>query len=192
MRFTRIRAAQFTSIMTDAKSVAKTENPTSIHDFIVVTNKKKPYDLAELKGSAVLIMNVASQCGYTQKGYSAATELYTRYKDHGFTVLAFPCNQFGGQEPGTNEDIEHFACTKFKAEFPIMDKVEVNGGSANPLWEFMKKEKTGLLGTTSVKWNFTSFLCDPSGKVVARYSPGTAAKDIEKDLRPILPKKAEE
>ena len=170
-----------------AVSKAKVANPTSIHDFIVLDAKHRPYDMADVKGQAVLLMNVASQCGFTQKGYSAATELYTRYKDKGFTVLAFPCNQFGGQEPGSNEEIQQFACTRFKAEFPILDKVDVNGDNANPLWDFIKKQKSGILGTTSVKWNFTAFLCDPQGKVVERYAPGASAHDIEKDLRKILP-----
>ena len=167
-------------------------NPTSIFDFVVVNNKKQPVDMDEYKGKALLIMNVASQCGYTQKGYTAATELYNRYKDKGFTVLGFPCNQFGSQEPGSNEDIAQFACTRFKADFPLMDKVDVNGDKANPLWDFMKKEQTGILGTTSVKWNFTSFLVGPDGKVVKRYSPGTSADDIEKDLKLVLPKAASE
>ena len=174
--------------MSDVTAKAKVANPATVHDFVVVNNKKQPVDMDQYKGQALLIMNVASQCGYTQKGYSAATELYNRYKDKGFNVLGFPCNQFGGQEPGSNEDIEQFACTRFKAEFPLMDKVDVNGDKANPLWDFMKKEQTGILGTTSVKWNFTSFLVGPDGKVVKRYSPGTSAGDIEKDLKMVLPK----
>ena len=171
-----------------AVAKAKVPNPTSVYDFIVLDAKKRPVDMEQYRGQALLIMNVASQCGFTQKGYTASTELYTKYKDRGFNVLAFPCNQFGGQEPGSNEDIANFVCTRFKAEFPLMDKVEVNGSGANPLWEFMKKAQTGLLGTTSVKWNFTMFLCDAQGKPIKRYSPGTSAADIEKDLRPVLPK----
>ena len=160
--------------------------PSSVYDFTVKGPKGAPYDLKQHEGKPILCMNVASKCGFTKSGYEAATELFDKYKEQGFTVLAFPCNQFGSQEPGTEDEIKEFACTKFKADFPIMSKCDVNGDKAEPLWEYMKKEQTGILGTTSVKWNFTSFLCDANGKPIKRYSPGAKASEIEKDLAPIL------
>jgi len=152
-----------------------------------MTNKGEELDLASLAGSAWVAMNVASECpGTTKSGYETATELYNKYRDRRFTVLAFPCNQFGWEEPGTNEEIQTFATERFNANFPIMDKVNVNGDKANAFWEFLKNKQKGLLGTTSIKWNFTSFLIDRQGNVVNRYSPRTSAEEIEKDLVPLL------
>nr|CCD13344.1 unnamed protein product [Trypanosoma congolense IL3000] len=158
----------------------------TIYDFEVLGGDLKPYNLAQHKGHPLLIYNVASKCGYTKKGYEVATNLYEKYKSTGFTVLAFPCNQFGGQEPGTEKEIKEFACTKFKANFPIMAKVSVNGSDAHPLFEFLKKAKPGILGTTAIKWNFTSFLIDKNGVPVARFSPGASEKEIEEKLTPLL------
>ena len=158
----------------------------SIFDFSVDGSDRKPYDLSQHKGKVVLVMNTASKCGYTQSGYTTATELYNKYKDQGFTVLGFPCNQFGSQEPGTEEEIVDFVCKRFKADFPMMAKVDVNGGNAHPLWEYMKATKPGILGTKSIKWNFTMFLINKAGVPVARYSPGTKTEEIEKLLVPLL------
>jgi glutathione peroxidase-type tryparedoxin peroxidase len=159
---------------------------SSIYDFTVLDAKKQPYDMKQLEGKVALIYNVASQCGLTNAGYTAATAMHNKYKDQGLVVLGFPCNQFGGQEPGTEEEIQHFACTKFKAEFPIMAKVDVNGEKAAPLFQYMKKAAPGILGTEGIKWNFTSFLVDRSGKVVYRFSPGEGADNIEKRLAPLI------
>ncbi|EPY40196.1 glutathione peroxidase-type tryparedoxin peroxidase [Angomonas deanei] len=137
-------------------------------------------------GHPLLIMNVASLCGLTKSGYQAAAELYNTYHKEGFTVLAFPCNQFGAQEPGSEKDVAEMVCTRFKADFPIMEKVEVNGSGAHPLFLYLQEAKPGLLGTKAIKWNFTSFLIDGKGIPVARYSPGTGASTIEKDLKPLL------
>lgn len=174
--------------METAKAAGPSSNDVEkcVFDFTVKGANGIPYDLEQHRGKPILCMNVASKCTFTKTGYEAATELYNKYKDRGFTVLAFPCNQFNSQEPGTDAEIKEFACTKFKADFPIMSKCDVNGAAAEPLWEFMKKEQPGILGTTSVKWNFTSFLCNASGKPVKRFSPGTKASEIEKDLLPIL------
>ena len=159
---------------------------TSIYEFEVLDAKKQPYNLKQLEGKAVLVYNVASQCGLTNAGYTAATTLYTKYKAAGLEILAFPCNQFAGQEPGTEEEVQHFACTKFKAEFPIMAKVDVNGDKTAPLFQYLKKAAPGILGTESVKWNFTSFLVNKEGKCVYRVSPGESADVIEKKLAPLL------
>ena len=159
---------------------------SSVFDFPVNGKDKKPYDMTQHQGKAMVVMNTASKCGYTQSGYTTATELYNKYKEQGFTVLGFPCNQFGSQEPGEAEEVEQFACQRFKAEFPILQKVEVNGDNASPFWNYLKKEKPGILGTEGIKWNFTMFLIDRNGKPVERFSPGTSTKDIEKKLIPLL------
>ena len=159
---------------------------SSIYDFEVFDAKKAPYDMAQHKGHPVLIMNVASKCGYTESGYAAATELHKKYAEQGFQVLAFPCNQFGGQEPGSEAEVVEMVCKRFKADFPIMSKIDVNGDAAHPMWDYMKKTVPGILGTKSVKWNFTMFLCNGEGVPVERFSPGTKAKDIEKKLVPLL------
>ncbi|CUF18931.1 glutathione S-transferase, putative [Bodo saltans] len=175
----------------DVKSVKTTDaQAPSIYDFEVLGSDKKPYDLKQHKGKPLVIYNVASKCGYTDGGYKTAQELYSKYKDQGFTVLAFPCNQFASQEPGTEEEIKEFACKKFSAEFPIMAKVDVNGDKASPLYEYLKTKVPGILGTTSVKWNFTSFLVDENGVAIERYSPGAKAEEIEKKLVPLLERTA--
>ncbi|KAG5502132.1 hypothetical protein GH5_05079 [Leishmania sp. Ghana 2012 LV757] len=159
---------------------------SSIYDFHVNGSDHKPYDLAQHKGHPLLIYNVASKCGYTKGGYETAVTLYNKYKDRGFTVLAFPCNQFAGQEPGSEEEVKQFACTRFSAEFPIMEKVHINGENAHPLYRYLKSACKGILGTTMVKWNFTSFLVDKDGHPVHRFSPGATADEIEKYLLPLL------
>eukprot|EP00758_Cryptobia_borreli_P016703 Tbor_TRINITY_DN6130_c0_g1::TRINITY_DN6130_c0_g1_i12::g.21751::m.21751/K00432/gpx; glutathione peroxidase len=161
-----------------------TSKLTSIYRFVVKDAKKQPFDLQALEGKAVLIMNVASKCGYTKSGYEAATELYNKYKDTGkFTVIAFPCNQFGGLEPGIADEIRDVACNKFNAEFPIMAKVDVD---TNPLWKYLKETAPGILAKTPIKWNFTFFLCDTNGVPKHRYSPGTYVGAIERDLKELL------
>ncbi|RNF26107.1 trypanothione/tryparedoxin dependent peroxidase 2 [Trypanosoma conorhini] len=158
----------------------------TIYDFQVNGADGKPYDLAQHKGHPLLIYNVASKCGYTKGGYETATTLYNKYKGQGLTVLAFPCNQFAGQEPGTAQEVKEFACTRFKAEFPIMAKIDVNGGNAHPLYEFLKETKPGIFGSKAIKWNFTSFLIDKNGVPVVRFSPGASVEQIEKELLPLL------
>jgi len=142
-------------------------------------------DLSVYKGKVLLIVNVASQCGLTTSNYNELNEVYTKYKDQGLEILAFPCNQFGAQEPGDNTQIAEMACTRFKAEFPIFDKVEVNGNNATPLYKFLKSSKGGLFGE-GIKWNFTKFLVDKDGNVVERYSPTTSPLSIEKDVKKLL------
>ncbi|CCW70184.1 unnamed protein product [Phytomonas sp. Hart1] len=162
--------------------------PSSIYDFQVNDLDHKPYNLLQHKGHPLLIYNVASRCGYSNGGYKTSMALYTKYKNTGFTVLAFPCNQFNGQEPGTDEEIKATICTKFKAEFPIMEKVEVNGKNEHPLFNYLKDAARGILNSTSIKWNFTSFLIDHNGVPVYRFSPGATEDEIEKKLIPLLEK----
>lgn len=124
--------------------------------------------------------------GLTTSNYTELTEIYNKYKDQGLEILAFPCNQFGGQEPGSNEEIQEFACTRFKAEYPIFDKVKVNGSDASPLYKFLKDSKGGGIFGDAIKWNFTKFLVNKNGEVVERFAPTTAPSKIEKDLKKYL------
>ncbi|KAL6502313.1 hypothetical protein OROHE_024591 [Orobanche hederae] len=178
--------------------------PKSIYEFTVKDAKGKDVDLSIYKGKVLLIVNVASQCciespyegctrraselGLTKSNYSELTDLYNKYKDQGLEILAFPCNQFDSQEPGTNEEIQEFACTRFKAEFPIFDKVEVNGDNAAPLYKYMKSAKGGGIFGEGIKWNFSKFLVDKEGNVVDRYAPTTSPLSIEKDIGKLLEK----
>ncbi|CAI9775757.1 unnamed protein product [Fraxinus pennsylvanica] len=162
-------------------------NPKSVHDFTVKDARGNDVDLSIYKGKVLLIVNVASQCGLTNSNYTELTKIYETYKDQGLEILAFPCNQFGSQEPGTNEEIQQFACTRFKAEYPIFDKVDVNGSNAAPLYKFLKSSKGGFLGD-GIKWNFSKFLVDKEGRVVDRYAPTTSPLSIEKDIKKLLEK----
>ncbi|KAL5181909.1 putative phospholipid hydroperoxide glutathione peroxidase [Glycine soja] len=158
--------------------MASQSNTKSVHDFTVKDARGNNVNLADYKGKVLLIVNVASQCGLTNSNYTELNQLYEKYKGKGLEILAFPCNQFGAQEPGTNEEIVEFACTRFKAEFPIFDKVDVNGDNAAPLYKFLKSSKGGLFGD-SIKWNFSKFLVDKDGNVVDRYAPTTSPLSIE-------------
>ncbi|KAL8106866.1 putative phospholipid hydroperoxide glutathione peroxidase [Apium graveolens] len=157
----------------------------SAHDFVVKDAKGNDVDLSQYKGKVLLIVNVASQCGLTNKNYKELSMLYEQYRGQGLEILAFPCNQFAGQEPGTTEQIANFVCTKFKAEYPVFDKIQVNGSNASPLYKFLKSSKQGTFGD-NIKWNFTKFLVDQEGNVVNRFSPTTAPNKIEKDIKNLL------
>ncbi|KAH7517188.1 hypothetical protein FEM48_Zijuj09G0036000 [Ziziphus jujuba var. spinosa] len=158
----------------------------SIHEFTVkVDSRGKDVDLSIYKGKVLLVVNVASKCGFTDSNYTQLTELYNKYKDKGFEILAFPCNQFLKQEPGTSLDAEEFACTRYKAEYPIFQKVRVNGQEAAPVYKFLKASKSGFLGAR-IKWNFTKFLVDGEGHVIGRYSTTTSPLSIENDIKKAL------
>ena len=158
---------------------------TTIADFTVTTNRGEELDLATKKGTVLLVVNTASKCGFTPQ-YDGLEKLYQDFKDKGFEVLGFPCNQFGAQEPGNADEIAEFCKVNFGVTFPLMQKIDVNGPDASPLFDWMKKEQKGLMGTTAIKWNFTKFLIDREGNVVKRYgsndTPARIAKDIEKLL----------
>ncbi|XP_021747596.1 probable glutathione peroxidase 5 [Chenopodium quinoa] len=158
----------------------------SIHEFTVKDNKGKDVDLSMYKGKVLLVVNVASKCGFTNVNYTQLTELYQKYRDNGFEVLAFPCNQFLKQEPGTSEDAANFACTRFSAEYPIFQKVCVNGPKTAPVYKFLKASKRSSLFGNSVKWNFTKFLVGKDGKVVKRYGTTTPPLSIEGDIKKAL------
>ncbi|XP_031122279.1 probable phospholipid hydroperoxide glutathione peroxidase [Ipomoea triloba] len=168
-----------------AKIYSRAATDKSIHDFTVKDIDGKDVSLSKFKGKVLLIVNVASKCGLTTSNYSELSHIYEKYKTQGFEILAFPCNQFGGQEPGSNEQIKQFACTRFKAEFPIFDKVDVNGPNTAPVYQFLKSNAGGFLGDL-IKWNFEKFLVDKNGKVVERYQPTTSPFQIEKDIQKLL------
>lgn len=158
---------------------------SSIADFTVSTNRGENLDLKDKLGTVLLVVNTASKCGFTPQ-YDGLEQLYQSYKDGGFEVLGFPCNQFGGQEPGNADEIAEFCKVNFGVTFPLMAKVDVNGADASPLFDWMKSEKKGLMGSTSIKWNFTKFLIDRDGKVVKRYGPQDTPAAIAKDIEKLL------
>ncbi|MCD7472931.1 Glutathione peroxidase 2 [Datura stramonium] len=160
-------------------------SPKSIYDFTVKDILGNEVPLSNYRGKVLLIVNVASKCGLTDSNYKELNVLYEKYKDQGFEILAFPCNQFLWQEPGTNEEIQQTVCTRFKAEFPVFEKIDVNGDNAAPLFKFLKSEKGGFLGN-AIKWNFTKFLVNKEGKVVERYAPKTPPLQFEKDIQNLL------
>ena len=141
-------------------------------------------DSAELRGKVVMIVNVASQCGFT-KQYAGLETLYRRYTDR-LLILGFPCNQFGSQEPGAAEEISAFCTLNYDVTFPIMAKCEVNGANAHPLYQWLKQQKPGLLGIEAIKWNFTKFLLDQEGQVFGRYAPQTAPEALVADIEALL------
>ena len=142
-------------------------------------------DLSAYAGQVLLIVNTASKCGFTPQ-YEGLEALYRKYKDRGFAVLAFPCNQFGAQEPGDAAEIANFCSLTYDVTFPVFPKIEVNGANAAPLFEHLKAEAPGLLGSKGIKWNFTKFLVDRSGRAVSRYAPGTKPEAIEADIEKLL------
>ncbi|KAF5204558.1 Glutathione peroxidase [Thalictrum thalictroides] len=164
---------------------SSSELPSSVHNFTVKDSKGQDVDLSIYNGKVLIIVNVASKCGFTNSNYTQLTELYNKYKDKGFEVLAFPCNQFLKQEPGDDQEVEKFVCTRFKAEFPVFQKVCVNGSDTAPVYKFLKASKTGFLGNR-IKWNFTKFLVDKEGQVIQRYATTTTPFAIEKDIRKAL------
>ncbi len=142
-------------------------------------------DLSDHKGEVLLIVNVASQCGFTPQ-YGGLEALQRKYGNRGFTVLGFPCNQFGAQEPGDAEEIANFCKLNYDVSFPLYGKIDVNGDNAAPLYRHLKDEAPGLLGSKAIKWNFTKFLVDRSGKVVKRYAPQTRPEELAKDIEALL------
>ena len=151
--------------------------PHTISDFTVTSITGEPMPLSSLAGGVTLVVNVASQCGLTPQ-YAGLEALYRSYRDQGLTVLGCPCNQFGSQEPGTEETIVQFCSTSYDVTFPLTSKLNVNGDDADALWQWMKEEKPGLLGTTSIKWNFTKFLIGRDGQVIKRFDPTTVPSDM--------------
>lgn len=158
---------------------------TTIADFKAELPNGTEIDLAEKKGKVLLVVNTASKCGFTPQ-YDGLEKVYQKYADQGFEVIGFPCNQFGGQEPGTAEEIEQFCKVNFGVTFPLMKKVEVNGPGASPLFDWMKQEAPGLMGSKAIKWNFTKFLIDRDGNVVKRFAPADRPEAIAKHIEKLL------
>ena len=157
----------------------------SIYDFEVKTIEGKNTTLGDYKGKVLLIVNVASQCGFTPQ-YKGLEEVYRQFHAKGLEILGFPCNQFGSQEPGNAQEIKNFCETKYNVTFPLFEKIEVNGAGTHPLYAYLKSEEKGLLGTESIKWNFTKFLVSREGKVLKRFAPqsepSTLVDEIKKQL----------
>ena len=158
---------------------------TAIAELPVKAADGSEIDLSAYAGQVLLIVNTASQCGFTPQ-YEGLEALYRKYKDRGFAVLAFPCNQFGAQEPGDAAEIANFCKLSYDVTFPVFAKVEVNGPGATPLFKHLKSEAKGLLGSEGIKWNFTKFLVDRDGKVVDRYAPQTKPEALERDIEALL------
>ena len=157
----------------------------SFYNLEALTLDGEKFDFESLKGKRVLIVNTASKCGFTRQ-YEGLEKLQQKFSSDEFSVLAFPCNQFGGQEPGSNEEIVEFCSINYSNTFPVFSKVEVNGNGAHPLFEFLTKEKKGLLGSEKIKWNFTKFLINKTGEPVARYAPSTTPEKIESDIEKLI------
>ena len=158
---------------------------TTIAEFTVKAPDGSDLDLSGKLGKVLLVVNTASKCGFTPQ-YDGLETLHRKFGAQGFEVLAFPCNQFGGQEPGNAEEIEQFCKINFGLTFPLMQKVDVNGDEASPLFDWMKGEAPGLMGSKAIKWNFTKFLINREGKVVRRYAPQDTPAKIEKDIAALL------
>lgn len=158
---------------------------TTLYDINVTTIDGQEKHLADYRGEALLIVNVASHCGFTPQ-YEGLQALQSEYHARGFDVLGFPCNQFGQQEPGDEAAIKEFCSLKYEVNFPLFAKIEVNGTNAHPLYQFLKHEQSGLLGTEAIKWNFTKFLIDRAGKVLKRYAPTTRPEQIAGDIEQAL------
>ena len=157
----------------------------TVYDFNVKDADLNEVSLSEYQDKVLLVVNVASQCGLTPQ-YKGLQELYEKYNSNGLEILGFPCNQFKGQEPGTNEEIKFFCTEKYNVSFKIFDKIDVNGPNADPFYDFLKNEQPGVLGTKNIKWNFSKFLVNKNGEVIKRYSPTTKPEDIESDIENLL------
>ena len=155
-----------------------------IYDYNILDMNKQPVSLSQYKGKVLLIVNTATGCGFTPQ-YEGLENLYKKYRDRGFEVLDFPCNQFGNQAPGSEEEIHSFCQLKYDVTFPQFAKIEVNGPNEAPLYTYLKSQQKGMLGS-NIKWNFTKFLVDKNGNVVARYAPTDKPENLEADIEKLL------
>jgi glutathione peroxidase len=157
----------------------------TIADFTVAAADGSPASLADRLGKVVLVVNTASKCGFTPQ-YAGLEQLWQDYRERGFEVIGFPCNQFGGQEPGGADEIAEFCSVNFGVSFPVMAKIEVNGPGTNPLYAWLKRQARGLLGSEKIKWNFTKFLIGRDGRVVRRYAPTAKPEALRRDIEALL------
>ncbi|HVT36104.1 MAG TPA: glutathione peroxidase [Nevskiaceae bacterium] len=156
-----------------------------VYDFSAKNIDGSEQKLDQYKGKVLLVVNVASKCGFTPQ-YKGLEEIWRKHKDQGLVILGFPCDQFGHQEPGDENEIKNFCSLSYDVTFPLFAKIEVNGANAHPLYQYLKSEAPGLLGSEGIKWNFTKFLIDKSGKVVKRYGSVDKPESIEKDIEKLL------
>lgn len=157
----------------------------NLYSFTVKKADGQPQNLEDLKGQVVLVVNVASKCGFTGQ-YEGLEALYKKFQNKKFNILGFPCNQFGGQEPGTNDEIQSFCKMNYGVSFPVLAKIEVNGNDQDPLYAWLKNAAPGILGIEAIKWNFTKFLVGADGQVIKRYAPQAKPEEIEKDIEEAL------
>lgn len=158
---------------------------STLYDIEVTAIAGEKQSLAAYRGKVLLIVNVASRCGFTPQ-YAGLEALWKKYRDRGLVVMGFPCNQFGAQEPGDEAEIAQFCRLTYDVSFPLFAKIDVNGSNTHPLFEYLKSAAPGLLGIEMIKWNFTKFLVDREGKVVSRYAPNTAPDELGADIEPLL------
>lgn len=158
---------------------------STVYDFSANSLDGKPVSLRDFAGKVVLVVNTASKCGFTPQ-YEGLEALYKQYRERGLTVLGFPCNQFGAQEPGTAEEIGSFCDKNYGVSFPLFEKIDVNGAAAHPLYRWLKSNAKGLLGSEAIKWNFTKFLIDRNGQVIERFAPTTKPEDLQADVEALL------
>jgi glutathione peroxidase len=158
---------------------------TTIYDFSAQDITGKAVDFAQFRGKPLLIINTASACGFTPQ-FAGLQALHQQYKDRGLVVLGFPCNQFGGQDPKANEEIAQFCQANYGVDFVMMEKIEVNGADAHPIYQWLKSEKPGVLGTEGIKWNFTKFLLGKDGQVIQRYAPTDKPEAMKADIEAAL------
>jgi glutathione peroxidase len=178
------RFKQFASAL-DGFLGGDTLSPMRLYDIDVKNIRGQQEPLSKYQGKVLLIVNTASKCGFTPQ-YEGLETVYKQFKERGLEILGFPCDQFGNQEPGTDQEVEQFCSLNYGVSFPMFAKIEVNGPATHPLFALLKKEEKGLLGTEGIKWNFTKFLVDRSGKVVGRYAPTTKPEAIAKDIEALL------
>jgi glutathione peroxidase len=157
----------------------------TVYDFEAKTIDGEDVSLSQYQGNVLLIVNVASQCGFTPQ-YRGLEALFEKYRDQGFVVLGFPSNQFGKQEPGSESEIREFCTLRYSVQFPLFSKIDVRGSTAHPLYKFLQKAKPGILGTETIKWNFTKFLVDRQGRPIKRYAPQDTPESIENDIKEAL------
>jgi len=160
---------------------------TTLYDFSAKALSGEEVSLSEFRGKVLLIVNTASKCGFTPQ-YESLEKLHEDFGPRGFAVLGFPCNQFGQQEPGTADEIQKFCSLTYGVSFPIFAKIDVNGENAHPLYKYLKKAKSGVLGSEAIKWNFTKFLIDRSGAVIGRYASMTKPEELRSDIEALLTK----
>ncbi len=160
-------------------------SPTSVYDFQALSIEGKPADLSTQRGKVLLIVNTASACGFTPQ-FGGLENLWQRYRDQGLVIVGFPSNEFGGQDPGSDDEIGAFCQRNYGVSFPMMAKVQVNGRAAHPLWQWLSAEAPGLLGSKAIKWNFTKFLVGRDGRVLKRYAPTDAPEAMAKDIEAAL------